>query len=207
MRLRYDNNAIDKLNASNYLIKYNDQKIKLNTKTVVEIGMGKGEMLVEMANYCRDKQFIGLEKYATVAAKCIKKADEYKLTNFSILLADASKIDEIFTGQCDEIWLTFSDPWPKARHEKRRLTHSLFLNKYKLILSNDGILKIKTDNDDFYNYSLESLQNNNWEIIVCGNDLHSSKFNAYNFQTGYEKKWSSKGKNINFIFARKTNNN
>lgn len=132
-----------------------------------------------------------------------KKANEYNLSNFKILIDDAFKVDEIFEGQCKVIWLTFSDPWPKARHEKRRLTHPLFLEKYRKILDKDGILKFKSDNDGLYEFSLSSLQNSNWRIIDHGIDLHNSKYNENNYQTGYERKWSARGKKINYIFAQK----
>lgn len=203
MRLRYDKNAESKLELSNYLIKQSNSKILLDDKTVLEIGMGKGEMIVELAKAHPDLKFIGLEKYATVDAKCISKANEYKLSNFKILIDDANKMDELFEGECKVIWLTFSDPWPKARHEKRRLTHPTFLEKYKKILAKDGILKFKSDNDNLYEFSLMSLQNSHWSIIDFGTDLHKTTHNYDNYQTGYEKKWSAKGKNINFIFAQK----
>ncbi|CBH40976.1 tRNA (guanosine(46)-N7)-methyltransferase TrmB [Mycoplasmopsis agalactiae] len=203
MRLRYDKNAESKLEMSNYLIKQGDSKILLDDKTILEIGMGKGEMIVELAKAYPELNFIGLEKYPTVAAKCIKKANEYKLSNFKILIDDAFKVDEIFEGQCKVIWLTFSDPWPKARHQKRRLTHPLFLEKYKKILDKDGILKFKSDSDGLYEFSLLSLQNSHWRIIDHGIDLHNSKHNEENYQTGYERKWSAKGKKINYIFAQK----
>lgn len=203
MRLRNDNRALERLELSNLLIKQSNKKIKLTKKTILEIGMGKGEMITEMANLYPNLTFYGLEKYATAAAKAIKKAKEYSLENFKIILDDAIKIDEIFSGKCDVIYLTFSDPWPKKRHEKRRLTYKTFLEKYAKILTKDGVIKLKTDNDSLYNYSLESFKENNWKIIDFGTDLHGSKYNSKNIKTGYEVKWSGKGKNINFIIAKK----
>ncbi|VEU75504.1 tRNA (guanine-N(7)-)-methyltransferase [Mycoplasmopsis maculosa] len=203
MRLRNDNKAEQKLLDSGFLYEFKNKKIQLKNDDVLEIGMGKGEMIVELAYLNPNINFYGLEKYATVAAKCIKKAKEYDLKNFKIILEDASKIEEIFEGECNTIWLTFSDPWPKARHEKRRLTYKSFLKKYSLILSKNGLLKFKSDNDKLYEFSLESLLENNWIIIDNGTDLHNSFHNSSNIKTGYETKWSSLGKNINYIFAKK----
>lgn len=202
MRLRNDKKANEKLVNSNLLADYTN-KIKLNKTDVIEIGMGKGEMITKLANLNPSVQYYGLEKYATVAAKAARKAEELNLKNFKIILADANNLVEIFTGQCETIWLTFSDPWPKKRHFKRRLTYKTFLDSYALLLTDDGILKFKSDNDKLYEFSLESLQENNWQIIDHGTDLHNSKYNVDNQTTGYEEKWSSQGKNINFIFAKK----
>ncbi|TNK93325.1 tRNA (guanosine(46)-N7)-methyltransferase TrmB, partial [Mycoplasmopsis pullorum] len=103
----------------------------------------------------------------------------------------------------DTIWLTFSDPWPKARHEKRRLTYKTFLNSYAKILSKDGVLKFKTDNDKLFEYSIESLEENKWNITFLTIDLHNNEKNSDNIMTGYEIKWSSIGKNINYLEAKK----
>ncbi|MBZ4195167.1 tRNA (guanosine(46)-N7)-methyltransferase TrmB [Mycoplasma tauri] len=203
MRLRYDSKAKEKLELSNFLIKQTDSKIRLDKSTVLEIGMGKGEMLVELAYKNPNFKFIGLEKYETVAAKCLKRAKELDLKNFFILIEDAKNIGEIFEGKCSTIWLTFSDPWPKKKHLKRRLTHKFFLDKYSEILDNNGILKFKSDNDKLYDFSLNSLNEANWKIIDNGTDLHSSKHSVNNIMTGYEQKWSLLGKNINYIFAMK----
>ncbi|WP_027120712.1 tRNA (guanosine(46)-N7)-methyltransferase TrmB [Mycoplasmopsis lipofaciens] len=203
MRLRNDNEAPNKLLNSGILVTKECWPIKIDNNTFIEIGMGKGEMIVELAKNNPSKTFYGIEKYATVAAKCLKKVVEYKLTNFKIILTDAMLINEIFYGTCNTIWLTFCDPWPKKRHLKRRLTYVDFLDKYKNLMSSETILKFKSDNDKLYNFSLESLYNNNWNIISYGTDLHNSKHAKDNIMTGYEKKWSERGKNINYIFAKK----
>ncbi|UUM19308.1 tRNA (guanosine(46)-N7)-methyltransferase TrmB [Mycoplasma sp. 1018B] len=205
MRLRYDKQAIDKLLNSKYLIKDNFPII-LNETDIVEIGMGKGEMIAELARINPNKKFYGFEKYPTVAAKVLNLIDKYKLTNLFIIVGDAGNLLNYFQGNLETIWLTFSDPWPKARHEKRRLTYKLFLDQYKQIMNEDSLLKLKTDNDFFYNYSIDSFLNNGWKIIANGTDLHKSNYSSDNIMTGYEKKWISLNKNINFIFAKKMKN-
>ncbi|WP_426460902.1 tRNA (guanosine(46)-N7)-methyltransferase TrmB [Mycoplasma hafezii] len=200
MRLRHDNTAQDKLNASEFYIK--DFPITLKNNNVLEIGAGKGEMISELAFRNPNITYFALEKYPTVANKILTKIKQRELKNLFILTEDAIKIPELFNGKIDTVWLTFSDPWPKKAHAKRRLTYKTFLDVYKQILSEEGFLYFKTDNDKLFEYSLESLTENNWEIIDSTTDLHKSKYNLENVQTGYEAKWASQGKNINFLIAR-----
>lgn len=197
MRLRNDPNSAKYLEQLDFVIK--SFPIYLNNKTILEIGMGKGEMLIEMAKSNTDLIYIGIEKFPTVCAKAAKKIENLQLSNIFLICSDIEKIKENFEGQVNEIWLTFSDPWPKKRHFKRRLTYKSFLDIYKSLLSANGILKIKTDNDNFFNWSKESILKYGAKIIYETNDLHKSKKNESNIQTGYEIKWSSKGKNINYM--------
>lgn len=197
MRLRNNPNAKEKLESSNILIK--QFPIKLNNKTILEIGMGKGEMITKMALENPNKIFVGIEKFPTVALKALNKANELKLNNFFIVCEDVKNLFDKFDGEVDEIWLTFSDPWPKKRHYKKRLTYRSFLNIYKSILSNNGILKIKTDNDAFFEWSIQEIEEYGGKIIYKTNDLHNSEKNLNNIKTGYEIKWSEKGKKINYM--------
>ncbi|MGL4183549.1 MAG: tRNA (guanosine(46)-N7)-methyltransferase TrmB [Metamycoplasmataceae bacterium] len=198
MRLKFNKEAKSLVEESNYLIKDFPYKIKGNV--VIELGMGKGEMLSELAKFQQDKNFIGIEKFDTVILKAIKRFEREKLNNVLVINKDIKNIEEFFEGKVNEIWLTFSDPWPKKRHAKRRLTHKLFLEKYKNILTPDGIIKLKTDNDNFFAYSLESIKDfEKTKIIFETNDLHSSIKNENNYYTGYEKKWQEKGKKINYL--------
>ncbi|APJ38386.1 tRNA (guanosine(46)-N7)-methyltransferase TrmB [Mycoplasmopsis pullorum] len=201
MRLRNDKNAKKTLEDYEYTIK--NFPFTLKNDDTLEIGAGKGEMITEMAHLNPDKRFIAFEKFATVAAKIVKKAKNLNLKNLFVVCQDAQSIDELFVGECDTIWLTFSDPWPKARHEKRRLTYKTFLNSYAKILSNNGVLKFKTDNDKLFEYSIESLKENKWNITFLTIDLHNNEKNSNNIMTGYEIKWSSIGKNINYLEAKK----
>ncbi|UUM20663.1 tRNA (guanosine(46)-N7)-methyltransferase TrmB [Mycoplasma sp. 2045] len=200
MRLRYDKNAEVNLANSDFLIK--EFPINLKENDVLEIGAGKGEMIAQLALQNPNITYYAFEKYPTVANKILKKINELNLKNLFIVTKDASNLTELFTGKIDTIWLTFSDPWPKKAHEKRRLTYKTFLDQYKQLLSEKGCLYFKTDNDKLFEFTVESLNENNWNIIDMTTDLHSSKYNETNVQTGYEQKWSSLGKNINFLIAK-----
>ncbi|KUH47635.1 tRNA (guanosine(46)-N7)-methyltransferase TrmB [Mycoplasmopsis meleagridis] len=203
MRLRNDRNSEENIKKTKYWYSPDNYPIILNKESIIEIGMGKGEMLTRMANENPNMIFYGLEKYPTVAYKAVKKAEKLNLNNFFIILDDAKNLNNIFNNYANTIWLTFSDPWPKARHEKRRLTYKTYLDEYEKIMDNDSILIFKSDNDKLYEYSLENLIKNKWIIIKNGNDLHKSSFQKNNIMTEYEEKWSKLGKNINFIFAKK----
>ncbi|SJZ47155.1 tRNA (guanosine(46)-N7)-methyltransferase TrmB [Mycoplasmopsis verecunda] len=201
MRLRFDKNAEANLNVSQFLIK--EFPFHLNHNDVLEIGAGKGEMIAQLAKNNPNIRYIAFEKYPTVANKILKKINELGTNNLFIVTKDAANLNELFSGNIDTIWLTFSDPWPKNAHEKRRLTYKTFLAQYKELLTPQvGKLLFKTDNDKLFDYSLESLANNNWDIIDFTRDLHNSKYNENNVRTGYEEKWSAKGKNINFLIAK-----
>ncbi|WP_322875917.1 tRNA (guanosine(46)-N7)-methyltransferase TrmB [Mycoplasmopsis felis] len=200
MRLRHDNTAQEKLNNSSFYIK--DFPVYLNEDYVLEIGSGKGEMISQLAYLNPNIKYIAIEKYPTVALKILKKINELNLKNLFIITEDAIKLPEILKGKVSTIWLTFSDPWPKNAHEKRRLTYKTYLNLYKDLLSEKGQLFFKTDNDKLFNFSIDSLKENNWEIMFLTNDLHNSKYNESNIKTGYEIKWSEKGKNINFLITK-----
>ncbi|MGL5521831.1 MAG: tRNA (guanosine(46)-N7)-methyltransferase TrmB [Metamycoplasmataceae bacterium] len=198
MRLKFNKEAKSLVEESNYLIKSFPYKIK--GETVIELGMGKGEMLTELAKAEGNKSFIGIEKFDTVTLKALKRFKKENLNNVLVINKDIKNIEEFFEGKVNEIWLTFSDPWPKKRHAKRRLTHKLFLEKYKNILIPNGIIKLKTDNDNFFAYSLESIKEfGKTKILFETNDLHSSIKNENNYYTGYEKKWNEKGKKINYL--------
>ncbi|CAM9114262.1 tRNA (guanosine(46)-N7)-methyltransferase TrmB [Mycoplasma todarodis] len=200
MRLRNNPNAQVELDASKYTVK--EYPFKVNKNVIIELGMGKGEMITELAAQNPDKYYVGIEKFATVAHKAMKRAEKLELNNFSIIDKDIKDLPELIEGTVETIWLTFSDPWPKARHEKRRLTYKSFLDHYKNILSEDGVINMKTDNDKLFLYSLESMQEYGMEILAVTRDFHNSKWIEGNVMTGYEKKWSESGKNINFLRAR-----
>ncbi|MGZ9428610.1 tRNA (guanosine(46)-N7)-methyltransferase TrmB [Mycoplasma sp. 1012] len=197
MRLRNIPNATELLLESEYLI--TEFPFKVNSNTVLEMGMGKGEMLVQLAQNNPDIMYIGIEKYPTVALKSMKKAKKLNLKNFKIINRDISELPNLLEGKVDLIWLTFSDPWPKKRHYKRRLTYKNFLTIYQNLLTSNGLLKFKTDNDGLFEYSIESIQEFGANIINLTKDLHNSELSKNNIMTGYEKKWSDKGKNINYL--------
>ena len=201
MRLRNNPHAIEELKASKLLIEGYPHRIRHDT--VIEIGMGKGEMITKLAKKNPKIKYIGIEKYATVAAKAAKRAKELEINNFKIICDDIAEMHDKLEGKVKTIWLTFSDPWPKARHEKRRLTHKKFLQIYWDMLSNDGIIRFKTDNDKLFEYSIESMKAFGFKLKNVTTNFHAHESCKDNVMTGYEHKWSSVGKNINYLEAHK----
>lgn len=188
-------------NPENFKGHYHDV-FENNNPIVIEIGMGKGTFIINMAKKYPHVNFIGIEKYTSVICRAAKKIDE-KIDNLRIINYDAILLQDIFEKEIDTIYLTFSDPWPKDRHEKRRLTSKNFLSVYDSLFEGQNKIILKTDNDDFYNYSLDSLRNNGYEINKDIRDLASSEID--NIKTEYEEKFSSLGKNINYLEATKDN--
>lgn len=215
MRLRNDKNAINILldNQKWYLHEPNriDNNIfNNNQKIELEIGMGKGNFIINKALQNPEINYVGLEKNLVICSKAIKKIikSESDLNNLKIINIDAKNLNTIFTyNSIDKIYLNFSDPWPKKRHIKNRLTNPSFLKIYKQILRNNGWIEFKTDNDDLFKYTLEVLkENNDWcEIIYYTTDLYSNLDNEYNLNniaTEYEMKFHNLNKNINKIIFK-----
>lgn len=201
MRLRNDPKAYEKLELSG--VQITSFPYKLNENTIIELGMGKGEMLTELARQNPDKTYVGIEKFATVAAKAANRAKALGLKNFFIICEDIAKLPEILDGKVNTIWLTFSDPWPKAHHEKRRLTYKTFLDLYMQILDDNGVIRFKTDNDKLFEYSVEHMTEYGLKLSNVTRDYHNHPAVEGNVMTGYETKWSSEGKTINYLEARK----
>lgn len=172
-----------------------------NNPIYIEIGMGKGDFIVENAKNNPDINYIGIEKYDSVIVRAIQKSNELELDNLRLIRLDAIFLDKVFDKEVDLIYLNFSDPWPKDRHEKRRLTSYNFLSIYDKIFKDRARIEMKTDNIDLFNYSLGSLENYGYDICYVTNDLH--KENVYNVMTEYEKKFSSSGVKINKFIAIK----
>ena len=167
----------------------------------IEIGMGKGDFIIENAKRYPDINFIGIEKYDSVIVRAIQKSDELELNNLKIVRIDARKLEEVFLNEVDLIYLNFSDPWPKDRHAKRRLTSSNFLSIYDTIFRNNKIIVMKTDNIKLFDYSLESLTEYGYEITYKTNDLDC--LDDSNIMTEYERKFFNKGIKINKLEAIK----
>ncbi|QJG66425.1 tRNA (guanosine(46)-N7)-methyltransferase TrmB [Mycoplasma phocoeninasale] len=197
MRLRFNRNAEEIIKNSKFSIQ--ELPYQINNESVLEIGMGKGTMLSQLAKNHPEITYIGLEKYSTPAMTAIKKIEELQLENMYILVADANEVDKYFEGKFKTIWLTFSDPWPKKRHYKRRLVYRDFLKKYKTLLANDGIIFFKSDNDGLYNFALEELGECQAKIIYKSEDFHNCNFEIENYFTDYERKFFNEGKAIKFI--------
>ena len=171
----------------------------------LEIGSGKGRFITEMAKSFPDRNYIGIEKYSSVLIKSLeKRAQLPDLTNLLFLRMDAEEITQIFgPGEVSGIYLNFSDPWPKDRHAKRRLPGKVFLDRYRQILSPEGWIEFKTDNQDLFTFALESAKVADWEIITSTRDLHHDPvLNAGNILTEYEEKFSAKGNPICKLTAR-----
>ena len=167
----------------------------------IEIGMGKGRFIRNMAIKNPDINFIGREKYESVLMKAIQRKrnleTEKEIDNLRFLCADARKLAEIFdVCEVDKIFLNFSDPWPKDRHANRRLTSPDFLNIYDTILKKDGVIEFKTDNKGLFEYSLEVIKDSKWKLNYCSFDFHSEKESEGNIMTEYEEKFAGQGNKI-----------
>lgn len=170
----------------------------------VEIGMGKGRFLMDMARLYPEINFIGIEKYSSVLLRAVQKLEEEELPNVRLIRMDAEDLENVFAqGELDRIYLNFSDPWPKDRHAKRRLTSDRFLAVYDKILQLDGIIEFKTDNQDLFRYSLESIPEAGWQVTSHTFDLHHSDMAEGNVMTEYETKFSAEGKPICKLTARR----
>ena len=163
----------------------------------VEVGMGKGQFIIGMAKAHPEINFIGLEIESTVAAIALKNALHEQLPNLTLVRGDGAGLDTYFEdGSIDRLYLNFSDPWPKTRHEKRRLTYKTFLANYQQVVKPGGGLEFKTDNQGLFEYSLTSL--NNFGMIFDGVwlNLHESPENEGNVETEYEQRFASLGQPI-----------
>ena len=172
----------------------------------IEIGMGKGQFLFQLAAANPDINYIGIERYTSVLLRAVQKMEVTPLPNLRFLCIDAATIADIFgKDEIDRIYLNFSDPWPKDRHAKRRLTSSAFLDRYHQILTAEGDLQFKTDNQDLFTFSLEEIEaSEHWDLIASTRDLHhNEEMNAGNFMTEYEEKFSSLGNPICKLIAKR----
>lgn len=163
----------------------------------LEIGMGKGQFIYQNAKKYKDINFIGIERFDSIMAKAILKME--KLDNLILIKYDANLIDDLFDHEIDKIYLNFSDPWPKNRHENRRLTSKLFLEKYRNIFKDKERIEVRTDNRDFFLYSVESLGDMGYLL----NDVSFNYQSPDLIMTEYESKFRGKGANIYHLFAEK----
>ena len=174
-----------------------------NNPIYIEIGMGKGDFLIENATQYPNINFIGIERYDSVLVRAIQKSNELELNNLKLIRINAEFIEELFDKEIDLIYLNFSDPWPKDRHAKRRLTSKVFLEKYNNIFKNNSHIMMKTDNIELFNYSKETLKEYGYIINKETNDLYNSPYLEKNIQTEYEKKFVKLGMKINYLDAIK----
>ena len=163
----------------------------------IEVGMGKGQFIIEMAKRNPEINYIGIEKYSSVLVRAVETLEDFEQNNLRLIRMDAENIEEVFDkDEVDRIYLNFSDPWPKDRHAKRRLTSTRFLERYNNILTPEGRVMFKTDNKDLFDFSLEQVEEAGWILENHTYDLHHSEYNEGNVMTEYEEKFSAKGNPI-----------
>lgn len=171
----------------------------------IEVGMGKGRFIMDMARLHPEVNYIGIEMYDSVLLRAVQKIEqlEEKLPNLYFIRTDARNLPEIFgKEEVDRIYLNFSDPWPKDRHAKRRLTSRQFLERYDQILVKNGHVEFKTDNRPLFEFSLEEIREAGWTLLAHTFDLHRDKqMIEGNVMTEYEEKFSSAGNPIHKFIA------
>ena len=172
----------------------------------IEIGMGKGQFIMQLAKDHPDINYIGIERYSSVLLRALQKMEVEPLPNIRFLCMGASMITEVFDKEeVAKIYLNFSDPWPKERHAKRRLTSRQFFERYDKILAGNGVVEFKTDNDDLFAFSMEEVAEAGWTLDAHTFDLHHDPvLNEGNVMTEYEEKFSSLGHPIHKLIARRS---
>lgn len=211
MRLRNVPGAKETIASSKNVVE-NPEELKDRWKTFfnntdpinLEIGMGKGQFITQLSIDNPEINYIGIEKFSSVLVRAIEKRDEIEeeLNNLYFLRFEAEYILNIFgKEEIQRIYLNFSDPWPKARHAKRRLTSKEFLKRYDKILAKDGEIIFKTDNKELFDFSLEQIGKADWKIKNLTYDLYNSKYSQGNVMTEYEEKFTSLGKTIYRLVA------
>ncbi|MDO4481520.1 MAG: tRNA (guanosine(46)-N7)-methyltransferase TrmB [Bacillota bacterium] len=169
----------------------------------LEMGCGKGKFVTEMAKKNPQYNYIGVEGQEKVLLRAAQRAYEDNLNNITFVCEFLRHPEECFEkDEISGLYLNFSDPWPKARHAKRRLTHSRYLNGYKQFLKPGGEIRFKTDNDDLFDFSVEEIMNNGFTLLELTYDLHSTIFNAAEVTTEYEDKFRLWGKKIKYLKCR-----
>ena len=171
----------------------------------IEIGMGKGRFIMDLARLHPEINYVGIEKYSSVLIRGIQKMEQDPLPNLYFIRMEAEEIAEVFAEEeVDRIYLNFSDPWPKDRHAKRRLPSREFLQRYDQILDRKGVIEFKTDNEELFRFALEELEPAGWHLDQVAEDLHHNEdMMQGNVMTEYEEKFSSKGNPIyKYVISR-----
>ena len=214
MRLRNIAGSREVIAESKYTVKEKKKKKGLWKKEIfgndneihIEIGMGKGRFIMDMAALHPDINYVGIEKYSSVLLRAIQKQEELQLPNVIFIRMDAEDITEVFDeSEVGKIYLNFSDPWPKDRHAKRRLSSREFLKRYDKILKKDGVVEFKTDNEGLFTFARDEVEPAGWNIDAITYDLHNDEvMNEGNVMTEYEEKFSSLGNPIfKYVISRK----
>lgn len=201
MRMRKKKHGMERIEACGELIINSPENVPEKILNL-EIGCGKGAFIAGCAEKNPDVEYIAIEKISDVLLLAAEKIKEKDLKNVHFLRIDAKNItDFIKPNSVNRIYLNFSDPWPKKGYMKRRLTYKDYLNIYKNILTPDGAIFLKTDNQEFFDFSLEQLAENGFELKNITYDLHNSEYNADNIVTEYETNFSEKGFTIKRVEA------
>lgn len=194
----------DGTNGSDYRGLWNKEIFHNDKPIHIEIGMGKGKFIMELASQNPDINYIGIEKYSSVLIRALEKREALESDNLMFLRMDAENIEDYFAPEeVARIYLNFSDPWPKDRHSKRRLTSREFLKRYDKILAKDGILQFKTDNRPLFDFSLEEIKESGWILDEYTFDLHKNGPAANNIMTEYEEKFYNLGNTICKLVAHR----
>ena len=205
MRLRHIPGAEETIAASPYVVQDPQaQKGRWNllfgnaNPIQIEVGMGKGRFIMELAQKNPGINYIGIERYSSVLLRGLQKRAELELDNIFFMCIDAKTLADVFApGEVNRIYLNFSDPWPKDRHAKRRLPSRQFLARYDVILKKEGTLEFKTDNRPLFDFAVEELEPAGWKAQVITYDLHNdAALMEGNVMTEYEEKFSSVGNPI-----------
>lgn len=166
----------------------------------LEVGCGKGQFIFKHATSCPEKNFIAVEGQSSVALRVLEKAEENQQQNLRIFIDFVNDLHDYFEeGELAGLYLNFSDPWPKARHAKRRLTYHKRLLNYLEIIKDGGWIEFKTDNDNLFAFTLEEIEEAGLQILEVTEDLHGSDFASKDMTTEYEDKFTATGKNINYV--------
>lgn len=209
MRLRHIQGSEEEIANSPYVIQNPQEKKGLWNEVFgngnpieIEVGMGKGRFIMDLALKNLDINYVGIERYPSVLLRGLQKRAQMEVSNIYFMCIDAKMLPEIFEpGEVNRIYLNFSDPWPKDRHAKRRLTSEEFMAVYDKVLAVDGVVEFKTDNRGLFDYSLESIPRAGWTVKEYTYDLHHSEMGEGNVMTEYEEKFSSMGNPIFKLIA------
>lgn len=199
MRLRNVKGAKEIIDNSSYIIKNpidykgDYQKIFENNNPIhIEIGMGKGDFIIENAKKYPNINFIGIEKFDSVIVRAVQKLENEEIPNLKLIKIDANEIDDVFDKEISVIYLNFSDPWPKARHAKRRLSSEIFLNKYDSVFIDKKRIIMKTDNRKLFEYSIKSFTDYGYKIEDISLNLYEDDIKN-NVPTEYETRFHNRG--------------
>lgn len=209
MRLRNIKGSREAVAADDYVVHDPEQYkgkwstfFNNNNPIHTEIGTGKGRFIIQMAQHNPNINYIGIEKYSSVLLRALEKRNEVELANLFFIRFDAVYLTDIFAAdEIDKIYLNFSDPWPKDRHAKRRLSSKEFLKRYEQCMKKEGEVIFKTDNRPLFDFSLEEVKLAGWELKEVTFDLHNSEYLAGNIMTEYEEKFVAEGVPINRLVA------